>query len=86
MVRLAVFSAWADLQVASANQKYLEDVVKPHLVKLTPLWLSSLNEYARLRFEPEAGLGTGADTIGHDIESVYASLNRDILLKVSVTG
>ncbi|PNS14448.1 Pof6 interactor protein 1 [Sphaceloma murrayae] len=60
MVRMAVFSAWADLQIASTEQKYLEDVVKPHVARLTPLWLSSLREYAQLRFEPDASSSSSA--------------------------
>ena len=39
MVKMAVFSAWAELQIASAEQTYLVDVLKPHIARLTPLWL-----------------------------------------------
>ncbi|KAF2156259.1 HEAT repeat protein-like protein [Myriangium duriaei CBS 260.36] len=78
MVRMAVFSAWADLQIASTEQKYLEKVVKPHVARLTPLWLSSLREYARLRFEPDA---SSSNMISQDPETLYAALSRETLLK-----
>jgi hypothetical protein len=81
MVRMSIFSAWAGLQIATAEQKYLVDVVKPHVAKLTPLWLSSLREYSRLRFEPDISNNTSAMTLSDDLETVYAALNRETLLK-----
>lgn len=79
MVRMAVYAAWAELQVASAEHNYLVNVVKPHLATLAPLWLSSLQEYARLRFEPDVSdsLGTSQSP-----EVMYAALNRETVLKV----
>lgn len=82
MVKMAVFSAWAELQIASAEQKYLVDVLKPHIVKLTPLWLSSLREYARLRFEPDVSTTGGPASLSGNLDTVYAALNRETLLKV----
>lgn len=80
MVRIAVFSAWADLQIASTEQKYLDKVVKPHVARLTPLWLSSLREYAQLRFEPDASSSSAA-IISQGPDTLYAALSREILLK-----
>lgn len=79
MVKLAVYSAWAELQIASQGQTYLKDIIKPHLKRLTPLWLSSLREYARLKFEPNISAG-GAMAGG--VEDTYAALSRQILLTV----
>jgi hypothetical protein len=81
MVKMAVFSAWAELQIASAEQKYLVDVLKPHIAKLTPLWLSSLREYARLRFEPDIS-SSGPGSLSGSLDTIYAALNRETLLKV----
>lgn len=83
MVRLAVLSAWAELLVASTEQDYLVKVVKPHVAKLTPLWLSSLQEFARLRFEPDISNNTGPARLEEGLDVVYAALNRQTLLKVS---
>ncbi|KAK5172630.1 uncharacterized protein LTR77_002750 [Saxophila tyrrhenica] len=80
MVRMAVFSAWAELQIASGEQQYLVNVVKPHIAQLVPLWLSSLREYSRLRFEPDISASTGNPPSG-DLDAVYAALNRQTLLK-----
>ncbi|KAJ5545487.1 hypothetical protein N7535_006127 [Penicillium sp. DV-2018c] len=79
MVKLALFSAWARLQIASIDHEYLNQVVEPYIAKLTPLWLSSLQEYARLRFEPDisGSLGTASSS---DLDEVYAALNRETLL------
>lgn len=81
MVRMAVYSAWAGLQIASADQKYLEAVVKPHVAGLTPLWLSSLREYARLRFEPDISSTSAASMLSQTPESLYAALSRETLLR-----
>lgn len=81
MVRMAVFSAWAELQIASAEQKYLVDVVKPHIAQLVPLWISSLREYARLRFEPDISATTSSLGASGDLDTVYAALNRETLLR-----
>ncbi|KGO68171.1 Armadillo-like helical [Penicillium italicum] len=80
MVKLALFSAWARLQIASIDQEYLTQVVQPYIAKLTPLWLSSLQEYARLRFEPDISGSLGTSSSG-DLDEVYAALNRETLLK-----
>ncbi|KAI9375873.1 armadillo-type protein [Aspergillus egyptiacus] len=81
MVKMALYAAWARLQIASIEHEYLIQVVQPYLMKLTPLWLSSLQEYARLRFEPDisGSLGTGPES--GDLDEVYAALNRETLLK-----
>ncbi|KAJ5109870.1 hypothetical protein N7532_002515 [Penicillium argentinense] len=81
MVKLALFSAWARLQIASIEHEYLNQVVQPYLAKLTPLWLSSLQEYARLRFEPDISGALGTSTQSNDLDEVYAALNRETLLK-----
>ncbi|KAK6812882.1 hypothetical protein RU639_011452 [Aspergillus parasiticus] len=81
MVKMALYSAWARLQIASIEQDYLNEVVQSHLAKLTPLWLSSLQEYARLRFEPDISGSLGTGPLSNDLDEVYAALNRETLLK-----
>ncbi|KAK8212663.1 HEAT repeat protein-like protein [Phyllosticta capitalensis] len=82
MVKMAVFSAWAELQIASKEQRYLVDVVKPYVAKLTPLWLSSLREFARLRFEPDVqASGAVTGSLSGSLDTIYAALNRETLLK-----
>ncbi|MCJ1285562.1 hypothetical protein MMC26_004903 [Xylographa opegraphella] len=80
MVKMSVLSAWAELQVASTEQGYLVEVVKSHTATLTPLWLSSLQEFARLRFEPDISSSMGIN--GRDsLDTIYAAFNRQTLLK-----
>jgi hypothetical protein len=81
MVKLALFAAWARLQIASIDHEYLAQVVQPYIAKLTTLWLSSLQEYARLRFEPDISGALGTSTSSSDLDEVYAALNRETLLK-----
>ncbi|RFU32204.1 hypothetical protein B7463_g4129, partial [Scytalidium lignicola] len=80
MVKMAVFSAWAELQVASTEQQYLVDVLKPYIGTLTPLWLSSLREFARLRFEPDISMSLGPPSLSGSLDSIYSALNRETLL------
>jgi len=82
MVKLAIFSAWADLQIASQEHIYLDDVVRPHLVVLTPLWLAALREYARLKFEPDVSTTGASAALTGSLDTVYGALNRETLLKV----
>lgn len=82
MVRMAVLSAWAELQVARVDHRYLDKVLEPHVGKLLPLWMSSLQEFARLRFEPDISNHTGPPGPDESLEAVYAALNRQTLLKV----
>ncbi|KFA47011.1 hypothetical protein S40293_09710 [Stachybotrys chartarum IBT 40293] len=81
MVKISVFSAWAELQVASTEQKYLLDVLKPHIGTLTPLWLESLREFARLRFEPDISMTLGPPSLSGSLDTIYSALNRETLLK-----
>ncbi|KAH9883894.1 ARM repeat-containing protein [Xylariomycetidae sp. FL2044] len=81
MVKMSVFSAWADLQVASTGQKYLLEVLRPHIGTLTPLWLASLREFARLRFEPDISMTLGPPSMSGSLDTIYAALNRETLLK-----
>jgi hypothetical protein len=84
MVKLAIWSAWADLQIASQEHIYLDDVVRPHLVVLTPLWLAALREYARLKFEPDVSASAASTALAGSLDTVYGALNRETLLKVLV--
>jgi HEAT repeat-containing protein 5 len=81
MVKMAVFSAWAELQVASTEQRYLVDVLKPYIGTLTPLWLASLREFARLRFEPDISMSLGPPSLSGSLDSIYSALNRETLLR-----
>ncbi|PFH59619.1 hypothetical protein XA68_12081 [Ophiocordyceps unilateralis] len=81
MVKISVFSAWAELQVASTEQRYLLEVLKPHIGTLTPLWLESLREFARLRFEPDISMTLGPPSLSGSLDTIYAALNRETLLR-----
>ncbi|CAK7244735.1 MAG: hypothetical protein STHCBS139747_006281 [Sporothrix thermara] len=80
MVKMSVFAAWAELQVASLEQQYLVDVLRPHIGRLTPLWLESLREFARLRFEPDISMTLGPPSLSGSLDTIYAALNRETLL------
>lgn len=80
MLKMAVLSSWAELQVASTSpdNSVLVEVVKPYISNLIPLWLSSLREFAQLRFEPEqsSSLSIG----GSSMDYMYSALSRNSVL------
>lgn len=81
MLKMGILSGWAQLQLASLEQPYLEEILQPFIPKLAPLWLTSLQEFASLRFEPEISDTLGGETAGSNLDERYASFNREVRLK-----
>ena len=81
MLKMGILSGWAQLQLSSAEQPYLEEILQPFIPKLAPLWLTSLQEFASLRFEPEISDTLGGETAGGNLNERYASFNREVRLK-----
>ncbi|KIW19738.1 hypothetical protein PV08_00312 [Exophiala spinifera] len=81
MLKMAILSGWAQLQLASHEQAYLEDILQPFIPKLAPLWLTSLQEFAGLRFEPEISDTLGGEMVGGNLDERYASFNCEVRLK-----
>ena len=79
MLRMALLTGWAQLELASTEQAYLEDIVQPYVARLAPLWLQALQEFASLRFEPEISDSLG-DYSTNNINERYAALDREIRL------
>ena len=80
MIRLAVLSAWAELQIQSTQQDYLVDIVTPHIGTLIPMWLEVLSAFAKLQFEPDVGDGAMIEDLLADHQYSFAS--KEFLLKV----
>ncbi|KAL2432530.1 HEAT repeat-containing protein 5B [Exophiala dermatitidis] len=81
MLKMSILSGWAQLQLASSEQLYLEKILQPFIPKLAPLWLTSLQEFAGLRFEPEISDTLGGEIAGANLDERYASFNREIRLQ-----
>lgn len=79
MLRISTLSAWAQLEVASANQSYLVNVVKPYRQTLASLWVAALRDYASIRIDSEFL----HDTSSVALDSSYSSLGKEVLLPVS---
>lgn len=73
MLRLAILSAWADLQIQSTHWDYLVDIVAPHINRLIPLWLGTLTDYAKLQYEPDVSDGILLEDLIADSQSSYPS-------------
>lgn len=76
MLRVSILSAWARLEIASSEQTYLLDVIKPYRLILAPQWIACLRDYAVIRADSE---------FIHDASAValdpsYASLGKVVLL------
>ena len=81
LLKMALLSGWAQLQLATVEQPYLEDIVRPYIGKVAPLWLNALQEFARLRFEPEISDTLGIDNSATDLDERYAAFNRVVRLQ-----
>ncbi|KAF7337120.1 Clathrin-coated vesicle protein [Mycena venus] len=76
MLRISTLSAWAQLEIASTQQAYLTDVLKPYRSTLASLWLASLRDYASIRIDSEFL----HDTSSVALDSSYSSLGKEVLL------
>lgn len=79
MLRISTLSAWAQLQVSSVQQLYLENVVKPYRPTLSSLWIAALRDYACIRIDSEFL----HDTSSVALDSSYSNLGKEVLLPVS---
>ncbi|CAH7665924.1 clathrin-coated vesicle protein [Phakopsora pachyrhizi] len=79
MIKTAVYAAWAEFQVTSIHEAYLNEVITPHLTLLCPLWVTSLREYARLKSEHDLTLATTANS-SVIFENDQGDLGREISL------
>lgn len=78
MLRIATLSAWAELAIASSQQAYLKDVVKPYRPALSSLWVSALRDYASIRADSEVT----QDESSAALDTSYSSLGKEVLLPV----
>jgi len=78
MLRICTLSAWAQLQVSSTQQGYLQKVVQPYRPVLASLWVASLRDYASIRVDSEFL----HDTTSVAIDSSHSSLGKEVLLPV----
>ena len=78
MLRISTLSAWAQLQVSSTQQGYLENVVKPYRSTLSSLWIASLRDYASIHVDSESL----HDSSSLALDSSYSSLGKEVLLPV----
>jgi hypothetical protein len=76
LLRISVFSAWAELYTSSARSAGLKTVVEPYLPDLSAYWLASLREYAKLRVQD---LDTSSTGVG--ASALEAGLDRDVVLR-----
>ncbi|KAG6836470.1 hypothetical protein H0H93_007750 [Arthromyces matolae] len=58
------------------EQKYLENVLKPHRITLASLWIAALRDYASIRIDSEFL----NDTSTVALDSSYSSLGKEVLL------
>ncbi|KAF8841000.1 clathrin-coated vesicle protein [Paxillus ammoniavirescens] len=76
MLRVSILAAWARLEIASAEQAYLLDVVKPYREILASQWIACLRDYATIRADSEFV----HDSSIVSVDPSYASLGKVVLL------
>ncbi|KAI8097095.1 armadillo-type protein [Halteromyces radiatus] len=85
MVKLSVLNAWAELQVASQRQDYIRQILQPNLNALSPLWLRSLQDYARIRLESDiTALSSSSEGVhassSSGMDSMYSAATKEVVL------
>ncbi|TPX44962.1 hypothetical protein SeMB42_g03131 [Synchytrium endobioticum] len=82
MLRLAIVTAWADLQIASTTHPYLIDIVGPNLPVLVPLWMSVLRDHAKIKLETDSvsPLAAAATPDSGSSLYMYTSSTLDVVL------
>ncbi|GAB1525330.1 hypothetical protein RhiTH_008488 [Rhizoctonia solani] len=75
MLRVSTLTAWAELEIASTREEYLQAVLKPYRGTLTLLWVSALRDYASIRADSEVQQDGVAG-----MDSAYTGLGRETLL------
>lgn len=78
MLRVSILAAWARLEIASAKQKYLLDVLKPHRGILASQWMGCLRDYATIRADSEFV----HDTSLLSLDPSFVNLGKAVLLPV----
>ncbi|KAG8932860.1 hypothetical protein FRC02_000421 [Tulasnella sp. 418] len=76
MLRVSTLTAWADLQVASRHQSYLQEVLQPYRAILATLWVATLRDYASVRADSEVL----QDSSSMALNASYSGMGREILL------
>ncbi|KAF9228616.1 clathrin-coated vesicle protein [Gyrodon lividus] len=76
MLRVSILAAWARLEIASAEQAYLIDVIKPYREILASQWIACLRDYATIRADSEFV----HDSSIVSVDPSYASLGKVVLL------
>ena len=79
MLRISTLSAWAQLQVSSIQQGYLENIVKPYQSTLSSLWIASFRDHASIHVDSQSL----HDSSSLALDSSYSSLRKEVLLPVS---
>jgi hypothetical protein len=77
MIRLSMLEAWTDLYYATKRIPDLAPIINIHLTELMRLWMTMLEEYAKLIIDSDSLVGEQGITSG-----VYASAIRDVTLPV----
>ncbi|KAJ1300539.1 hypothetical protein OPQ81_002194 [Rhizoctonia solani] len=75
MLRVSTLTAWAELEIASVREEYLQAVLKPYRGTLSLLWVSALRDYASIRADSEVQ----QDSVS-GMDASYTGLGRETLL------
>ncbi|KAL4065423.1 armadillo-type protein [Scleroderma yunnanense] len=76
MLRVSILAAWARLEIASAEQTYLLDVIKPYREILASQWVACLRDYATIRADSEFV----HDSSLLSLDPSFANLGKVVLL------
>ncbi|KAI5983848.1 armadillo-type protein [Pisolithus albus] len=76
MLRVSILAAWARLEIASTEQTYLLEIIKPYREILASQWVACLRDYATIRADSEFVY----DSSVLSLDPSFANLGKVVLL------
>ncbi|KAK9765362.1 hypothetical protein K7432_006370 [Basidiobolus ranarum] len=83
LVKITTLKIWAELFVLSQTEEYLLEIVEPKLEVLCELWLTFVQDYAKVRLGSTGVTGSNglsADALASGLESIYGSSVIEVIL------
>ncbi|KND00764.1 uncharacterized protein SPPG_03877 [Spizellomyces punctatus DAOM BR117] len=80
LLRISIVTAWANLHIASFTHRYLEEVTKPNLPTLADLWMSTLQDYAKVKLDPDVLSNAAGDPSARSSMDSYLEATRHVVL------
>ena len=74
--------AWAEMYNASITQRYLVEIIQPHLDLLCGLWINLLKDCSQIRLDSDAVVVHPMEPASTGLSLMFASTTKGVLMSV----